>query len=285
MSDWRPLPLPTLAPGQSGEWALRVLQELANGVRNARGAGPDYQVAFGRYLDWVGVAEVQLRSVFSGEAVVDALHTRRYWFLLGGGPKDELWKFLNSELDHQLAIIEQYQRQLRHEMDVFQLDEGEIAVVLDTNFFLHYKPIEHFHWNDYMEAAGHRLVIPAVVIKELDDKKYHPNKKLSRRARRTIQFLYEHRGEAHPEEPLALPKQRSVALQILLDPAGHRRAAAADDEILDRAEHLAAVVAGRLVVGTADYGAHLAAQVRGIKTWRPPASLSRDPADDVDEAD
>ena len=282
MTTWRPLPLPRLSPGQSGDWALRVLQELANGARMARGAGPNYNSAFGRYVDWVGTAEVQLRSLFSSEDAVEALHTQRYWFLLDAGPRDELWKFLNPELDYQLAMIEQYHQQLRHEMDVFQVGDGEVAVVLDTNFFLHYKPIDHFQWKQHLDGSGHRLVIPAMVIKELDDKKYHPNRKLSRRARKTIQFLYEHRGAVHAEDPIPVPKQPSVKVQILLDPAGHRRAAAADDEILDRAEHLAGVVGGQLLVGTADYGAHLAARVRGLETWRPPESLSRD-EDNEDE--
>ena len=272
MTLWRPRPLPTLAPGQSAVSALRILQELASGTRNT---GPSYQNAFDRYIHWIGTAETQLRGIFSGAEAVEALHTRRYWFLLEIGPGAEPWNFLNAELEYQVSIMEQYQEQLRHEIETFQLADGEMAVVLDTNFLLHYKPVDHFQWKDHLDAAGHRLVIPAVVIKELDDKKYHPNRKLSRRAWKTIQFLYEHRGALHPEDPIPLPAQASVRVQILLDPAGHRRAATADDEILNRSEHLAGVVSGRLAVGTADYGAHLAAHVRGIETWRPPESLRR----------
>ena len=272
---WRPLPLPTLAPGRTGESVLQTLQSLANGARNVRSSGPGYQIALSRYVDWISTAETQLRSIFTGEEAVEALHTRRYWFLVEVGPGAEPWRFLNEEVELQASIIEQYQEQLRHEIEVFQLGENELAVVLDTNFLLHYKPIDHVQWQDHLDASGYRLVIPAAVIKELDDKKYHRDQKLSSTAKKVIRFLYELRDGAHPEEPVPLSGQPSVTVQILLDPAGHRRASAADDEILDRAEHLAGVVGGQLKVATADYGVHLAASVRGLATWRPEDSLRR----------
>lgn len=148
MTTWRPRRLPNLAPERTGESVLETLQKLMIGAQNVRGSGPGYQTVLSRYVEWVSTAEARLRSVFTGEEAIDALRTRRYWFLLEVGPGAEPWSFLNEEVDLQASIIEQYQDQLRHEIKAFQLQEGEVAIVLDTNFFLHYKPIDQFSWKE-----------------------------------------------------------------------------------------------------------------------------------------
>lgn len=276
MTHWRPLPLPSLASGRGGQAVLQVLQRLSNDVKNLRSAGPGYQDVLSRYMQWVSSAETQLRSVFDENAAVDALHTRRYWFLLGLDPAAAPWRILNDELEHQGSTLDRYVQQLNHEIEAFRLEEEERAVVIDTNFFLHYQRIDQINWPKHLKAkGGHRIVIPAVVIKELDEKKYHPNESLSRRAAGTIRFLYDLRGDAHPEEPVRLNGRSAAKVQILLDPAEHHRSATADDEILNRAEHLASVAGGRVTVGSADYGVHLAAAVRGLDAWRPDDSLLR----------
>lgn len=192
MTFWRPRPLPTLAFGRDGESVLSTLRDLANELQRAVTSGIGDQNALGRYLGWISSAEKQLRSAFNGQEAVDALHTRRFWFLLEIDKDAEPWRQLQDEVDWQLSILAQYQDQPTHEIDVFRLDECEQAVILDTNFLLHYDLIDDVVWNEHLPArGGHRLVIPAVVIKERDDKKIHP--KLGRTARAVIRSLYEMR--------------------------------------------------------------------------------------------
>ena len=146
MTSWRPLPLPNLAPECTGPSVHETLVRQMNQLRQAQGAGPGYQVALSRYVGWVSSAECQFRSLFAGEEAVSALHTPRYWFLVGLDPQAEPRGMLDDEMDLQLATLERYAEQLKHEMEIFQLADGERAVVLDTNFFLHYRQIDQIRW-------------------------------------------------------------------------------------------------------------------------------------------
>lgn len=101
-----------------------------------------------------------------------------------------------------------------------------------------------------------------------------PNKSLplGERASGVLRSLRKLRGDDPPEKLLDV-RQR-VELQVLLDPVGHQRRANSDQELLVRAEHLAAMVGDdRVVIATGDLGMQLRATSRRLGCFSMPERL------------
>lgn len=279
---WRPLALPDVRPGVTHAQAISALEDLHRDLGNIRGGGwlaSKYQAD---YLQWVDRAERQFRHLFVGPSAMDHLHTRRYWQLqtpfedVAGSSRAADYGLVYSEMETQLDRLDTYLRQLRHEAEHFSLDDGESAFVFDTNVFLHVRAIDQIKWREEFPGAVIRLVIPLVVIDELDKLSYSQNKLVRERAKGAVNLLRTVRGDdADAEDAVEVPHRDSVRTQILLDPWGHRRQSNIDAEILDRAEHLASMTGSAVTVGSGDYGVQLRALNRGLSVWQPPEHLDR----------
>ncbi len=58
---------------------------------------------------------------------------------------------------------------------------------LDTNIFLHYRAFDEVKWEEqYQEIGEYKLIIPSIVIDELDKHKQNSNRKLASRARKIL---------------------------------------------------------------------------------------------------
>lgn len=64
----------------------------------------------------------------------------------------------------------------------------------------------------------------------------------------------------------AVEVRRGTTLEVLIDERGHTRAAAADDEVIERARLLQQIVNGPVSVLTHDLGLQLRAELAGL-TW------------------
>jgi hypothetical protein len=58
--------------------------------------------------------------------------------------------------------------------------------VLDTNVLLHYQRIDQVDWGKVVKDSPMRLVVPHIVLDELDDKRYLGSDKIKERARSAI---------------------------------------------------------------------------------------------------
>ncbi|MCX4910578.1 hypothetical protein [Streptomyces sp. NBC_00878] len=67
-----------------------------------------------------------------------------------------------------------------------------------------------------------------------------------------------------------------MSIEILLDEAGHRREAGADDEIIERSVLLAQITGGPATVVTAGTGMRLRAQAAGLHAVRLPEKCRKD---------
>lgn len=289
MIPWtRPLPLPPLRAGINHAYALRALGDLLpplSLVPNGGGPWSEIEISRNRFLDWTESAEVQIRATFAGAQPLEDLFTQRYWHLRTMDPNTPRpYPLIRQEVDAQRARIEDHLAQLRHEQEVFHLEEDEVAVVLDTNVYLHCRQFQDIPWTRVMQSRKVRIVVPMPVLDELDEKTYHRDEGVRKAAKSTIRFLHQLRGDRPPEDPLPLPSKPKMRVQILLDPPGHRRIPNMDDEILSRAEHLRGAVNGRLVLVARDHGAHTRATVRGLETWWPEAEFARTDEDQTQGA-
>jgi hypothetical protein len=283
METWtHPLSLPTLRYGITYGAAIDALRTLHNDVSNilSSGGGGDVGQYRDRYLFWSDTAERQLTWLFADRAPSDGLLTQRYWHIRQmTSDTPHPWTLVQREAEIQRSRLAEYQLQLDHEREVFSLEPDEHAIVLDTNFFLHFQPVRNLNWSLITRCERVRLVFPMVILDELDAKTYHPNASLHGPAKQTLKYLHGQRGDAPPEVPIPFGDTGKVRSQVLLDPANHRPMGNADEEILARSAHLSRLVDGRLIIGSGDHGMHVRAAAQILSTWWPPENLRRDAKD------
>lgn len=264
-----------LNPGFTVEAAIQTLEGLARGaqaVAEGGGGGTQADALRGQYLTWAEGAEEGLRYVFASP-LWRAIHTSRYELLVDLNRRlARPHAVIRSEGKAQVAQITSWLEQLRRERLEFELNPEELAAVVDTNVFIHFRWYEDIEWPDVVGARLVRLVVPEVVVDELDEQSYRSLKR-SGRVRSVLSSLAALQEES-PHRPVQLRKRKGVTLQFLMDPAGHERQSNIDGEILDRTDHLAEVVGrDRLVLVTGDVAAGLRARNRGLRAIRLPDEL------------
>jgi predicted ribonuclease YlaK len=81
-----------------------------------------------------------------------------------------------------------------------------------------------------------RLVVPLLVLDELDDKTFSANNRLSKRADKVLREFDRFMDQVVESGTAEI--RPTVTLEVLLDEDDHRRRTNADTELLDRAEFL-----------------------------------------------
>ncbi len=88
-------------------------------------------------------------------------------------------------------------RELKQKKEVNTANNQMIELFLDTNIFLHCKPVHEIHWNKVTGANGEiRLLVTLAVVEELDKRKIDSNKSKARRAKDALKFLESKFSEA-----------------------------------------------------------------------------------------
>jgi PIN domain len=127
------------------------------------------------------------------------------------------------------------------QLDAFVNQPG-LAAILDTSAFIEGGNFWEQDWPAITGAddqppppgAGPRpvcLIVPILVIEEMDNQKRHPNKRVQAAARQTLSHLWRLPRESYGARRL----NPRVTVQVLLDDPGHARMAVNDMEIVDRA--------------------------------------------------
>ncbi len=261
--------------------ALQTLGHLATELGNLPGKRAPHldplATLTGRqedYLRWVDSAEVQLGN-FTDEAVVDALlKTRAYWAIRDLNPQTaQPFLVIESEIRAQKTVLERLRDDLVRRVDRVLGAPGRIAV-LDTNVLLHYQSPENVDWSSVVGAKLVRLLIPMVVVDELDEKKNMGGEKVRQKARDLLPRLERMMGEDGSPGPV----REGVTIEVELADASHgRRGPDADGSILDacsQLERLAGAENGVTLV-TADMGMKMRAAQRGIQAVTMPDSYRR----------
>lgn len=252
--------------------ARRVLQQVTQELENLRGRA-DIET----YVSWVTRSDVVLRSVFSEPNLRECLYSDRFWHLFATPDTDQvkrsrrLNEALYAEIELQVVLFQELAVELG---DIEQLAEpaGNL-LVYDTNSLMHYGAPDDIAWSTIIDPPI-RLIVPLIVIDELDGKRYSGSPKMSRRARGAQIALHRLLGDSGPRRS-ALPNRNGVTIEVLLDEPGHVRLPRPDDEILDRSRFLEQIAMRSVSIITQDLGMALRATSLGLEVLRIPETYRK----------
>lgn len=286
--DPRSIVLRPLVPVAHALERIRFVLEKAQGVVPN---GPQPSKVIADYVVWVEVAEEVLGPLFRSDAVRLGLLTDRYWQIRDfRGASMRPFPAISAELAAQKDRLSQVEALLREGYGAFPLPDGALAVVPDTNALVHLHPFQTIDWPKHTVEPSVSLVIPLIVVDELDELSYR-SRRVSDRAKRVLKDLQDLRGDLPAHEPVRFRKD-GTTVQLLLDLPGHIRAPGNDTEILTQVERLTLMVDRPPVLVSSDMGMRLRANARGIDvrqsakelllpdrlTEDPPLSVKDDPS-------
>jgi hypothetical protein len=241
-----------------------------------------------RYFHWVDRTERLLRNLFVDADLVDALHSERHWHIrrywenqptaYTSTVDEAKWQLSDSwaiyQIEAELRVqLERLKLALAH-LELFSpLSQSDgWPLVLDTNVLVHFDPfreeITRAKWQKIAqlpESPEVRLIVPALVLDELDQLAHSGDRKLNRRARTgqaNLDPFVDHLLSDRPQ-PIR-PGASWMTVEILPDAPSHRRQADNDTELLDRAEFLHQVTNWRVTFVTADRGMRVRGKVRQV---------------------
>ncbi len=253
-----------LRRGVTATHAIKILRGLTMSLETARSAavsGGGIRHIRDQYLDWVDGTENQLRNLFVGPDLITLLHSERYWRIHNLGSYDTRPALLLAEIDVQFGLLlsmvdrlEGYQR--------LAVRPGEV-LVLDTNTFMHCTLFTDIDWIREFDAKAVRLVLPLLVLDELDDKTYSAHARLSKRASKVLRMLDQFMDDAIDAGGAQI--RPGVSLEVLRDDEDHSRRSNNDTELLDRSEFLWQVIERPVTLVTTDYGMRVRSKARGLR--------------------
>jgi hypothetical protein len=280
-------------PGTNRKNLRDTLRDLRIKVSNLRGgrAGRTTMDVLSAYLQWANEAARALHNQVSASDVDRLVLTRRYELLLAATGRLEpdradaaINALVSTELDERTAAFEEVCQALERQIE--RWSGLELFVVLDTNVFLeHPQKLEELDLASIVGIRGEpiRVLVPIVVIDELDGLKQHRDRKVRWRAGYTLAVLDRVLprptavGRLRDEDFSALSSggipSGEISVEVLFDPPGHVRLPINDDEIIDRALAVVPLAARNVTLVTYDTGQCMRARAVGLhakKLSKPP---------------
>lgn len=227
-----------------------------------------------RYLRWCEQVERHLQASFSDPVLARDLYTPRHWQIRAIDSTTRMaYEMIDSELRDQLRALSALRDQIEHYSGMAHPLEGESLVLLDTNVYLHGQPFENVRWNHYTKSKNVRLLMPLIIVDELDKQKERYQS--ARSVLRALDALF-----GGSTSLAALPVRDGVTLQVVDEPAGHIRLGRADDEIVRQAAYFSAVAESKVTILTRDRGMRIRALASGIDARMLPTELDRRKTED-----
>lgn len=230
--------------------------------------------AQGKWLRWWEIADAQLRSLFAENDAIVGLYQTRLEMTRAGGDI----RFVQRETNVWITRFEEMIGSLKA-LKVFAARPGQI-VVPDTSAFIEGVYFDQFTWHSLYGLTRNepvRLIIPILVIEELDAKKSDRNSRVSGRARSVLRRLWELHG-SDPTQPAMIPG-RAATVEVFLDDDWHVRRPVNDDEIVERAVTIKEITGRSALLASGDYKMLYRAAAAGLR-----AAIMPRPADDEVEA-
>jgi hypothetical protein len=231
------------------EQAVQILRQLSAGVANTMFSGRAMPAARDAWLTWFQQADAQLRNLFTDTEIADDLYRTQL----------EVQKMGEDALPyiHLARVIEVWQTKLNEtvaaleKLQPFVSRPGRI-VVPDTSAFIEGLGLLEADWHSIAGASADelvRLILPILVIEELDDNKRHRNPRVMERARETLKSLWS--LPAHPNGGKIV--KSGIGVELLMDDPWHERRPVNDVEIVDRATYIKDLTGNPVTLAAADY--------------------------------
>jgi PIN domain len=232
-------------PG-SVDHAIQTLTTVKDQLYNCRPGSA--ATVLDNWLSWWEMADAQLRSLFTENDAISSLYQTRLEIAHNGADT----RFAQREINVWIARFEEMISNLQA-VKVFIGRRGQI-VVPDTSAFIEGEYFDQFDWHSLKGVARDkrvRLIVPILVIEELDAKKTDRNNRVSSRARSVLRRLWELHG-SRPAQPARIPN-RDVTVEVFLDDAWHLRRPVNDDEIVERAVAIKETTGRSVLLVSGDY--------------------------------
>jgi PIN domain len=253
------------------------------GVWEAMNEWHGQQIAVYRwYRELMQQAEEYLRAAVDDDALDGHLFTSRYWYMIDNSPVDDKrYQPAVGTAEFERICRDQagHLKRFRERLEALAASaRGTGTVVVpDTNIFAHCGTVHEIDWRTHAAADAVRIIIPHVVIDELDDLKHTLRDKDERtRVRDTIRALKQAFSGAAPRS--AVPIDSAVTVAILPDPDKHERLPSNDEEICDRTALLKQFTSP-VVLASNDMGMHLHARAYGLDVIGIPEQPRRTPSE------
>lgn len=257
-----------LRTGITANSAIKSLTELEMGLGNL--ASVDVPSP---YLEWVERAETQFRHLFVDDTLAEGLQSTRYFHirqLIPNSIQPRKAPFILAEVDLQKKNIQETITQLKSYSSL--AERPGYPLVLDTNAFMHYTIFKDIDWAKEFEHAQVRLIVPLIVLDELDDKTFSHNKRIAKRADQILRTFDLYMEDLTSEEIVNI--RGNVSIEILKDDVSHQRRTSNDSEIIDRAQFLHQVIESPVTMVTGDRGLRVRCHARQIPVkMMPPLHL------------
>jgi hypothetical protein len=269
---------------------LKTLRSVHTDVYNLRGGGPQgHYKRLLAYLEWTSNAVRMLSNQISDADLKRLVLTRGYELLLSGvgnmtGTEIEVQRAVNGlvslELDQRVeafeaaikALSEQIIRWSLHQMvdgQYTRVPPSETFIVPDTGVYINHEKLEEADFGALLGMYGSpiRILVPMVVVDELDGLKQHNKSPVRWRAGYTLAVLDRLFAQnTYPTQPAQLhaagtlppapagQARGEVTVELLFDPPGHVRLPINDDEIVDRALAVEPLAGRKVTLLTYDTG-------------------------------
>jgi hypothetical protein len=191
---------------------------------------------YNNYLRWSTEATRLFRPLLSARDLDQLICTRSHWSLRGIDPTalgNQLSAIVLDELTRAQADLEAAEVALRRAIEAWSQPRMR-SVLPDTNFYLHSDaPFDQTNWATILPSLNAdddiQLVVPLIVVDELDRQKQGNSKAQARHTIRRLAPLL-----AKPNDAVMIagsPGPRTYA-RLLMDDPRHVRLPLADDEIV-----------------------------------------------------
>jgi rRNA-processing protein FCF1 len=265
MPALRPLPGVTLDAVID---ALRGRAEAANSIRSRSGGKPSSDL-MDDYVIWISGTESVLRHLLHPADVSELLHTQRSWLLRG---MDQITgravMQVLDEVEDRARVLEAARAELVGVRDRWR--DG-VLVIVDTNVFLHHpREFDEIDWPTLVDRLPDiRLVVPLIVVDELDRQKQSTKNDVRRKARQTLRKLDDLLVATPPGGRARIGQtdgsKQVTTVEVFVDPFEHQRFASADAEIVDRALYLDEVSGHAVYLATGDSHMRYRAREAGLE--------------------
>jgi hypothetical protein len=255
------------------DFLARKLADCLSGPR------PNSQHAREAWLEWWAGADMKLRELFADDDLLVPLARTateiRNLNIPASAYEAPSLSFIIRERDVWVDRLDSAVRELR-QLEGFVTRPGRVAV-LDTSAFHEFDRFWVADWAEVTEAdPPHmslpglpiRLVVPLVVVEELDAQKRHPNGKVREAARDILRHLRDLPRASTDAFADVLILDDRVTVEILLDDRVHVRLPVDDAEIVDRAVYLRSLfpISRRVILVSGDVSMEFRAEGAGLET-------------------
>lgn len=274
--------LVTPLPSNTGQDVLAALEtvrqalERSNGLGNGRPARQRIE----EHVRWATDASRQLRRRISADDIARLVFTRGFYAMLEVDLREEAVAslLLSVETDTRLEELDAAISALRAEISRWQINK--VLVVLDTSVYLHDEKIENLDLGDLLQVREQpiHILIPMVIVDELDTLKQSGKREIRWRAAYTLAFINgcldsaTLHGRVRPEDFSALAHggipRGEITAEVVLDRPGHNRLPIADDEIVDRALAIQRIAGRGVHVVTFDTGMQMRARGQDLTVYK-----------------